>query len=669
MKKIFLLTILNFILLGIHAQTISNKVIASTGSFFSNASFSVSQTIGQPITNTLTAGGITMNQGFQQLSDICYFSLMGGVDSVFVCGTSATLTGTCCFATYLWSNGQTTPSITVSASGWYKCTVTNGVTGGTCTGSDSVYLRISNVVPSAPTAITITALQTNVCGARKYRYSVPVSTAASATGYLWAFQGPLYTTAFVDSGSLNSRVLTVTYTSNAVASLQDSVKCLYTSICGNSPKKAARLTNTALNVPAAPASIIITALQTNVCGARQYRYTAPVLPAATSTATAATGYFWDVLGFLPASLQIDSGSFTSSTWVGTFSSNAAATIADSVRVYYTSACGNSLRKASKFTNSLLTTPIPASVTITSVQTNVCNARIYRYTAPVFPAATATAPAPTGYLWTIPPIGLVGATGSLDSGTLTGRIIRIRYTSNNLASVGDSVKVAYTSTCGVGLPKATKLTNTATIAPAAPTAITMQLVSDICGARVYRYIAPNLTAATTTAVAPNGWEWSWVGLLASTAVIDSGTISSQKINLKFSSNAAAAIGDSMKIRFTTPCTAPSLFKAVKFSNLLKASCRSALIAKLTTPVTTADTYRKLDAIISPNPSTDWFKVSIQTISEEPITIRVMDMQGKVLKQMVYKTGKEFKINASWIPGIYLLEVMQSKQKILKKLIKQ
>jgi hypothetical protein len=375
------------------------------------------------------------------------------------------------------------------------------------------------------------------------------------------------------------------------------------------------------------------------------------------------------IGLVGATGSLDSGTLTSKVIRIIYSSNAAAGVGDSIKLAYTSSCGISSAKATKLTNTLLTTPIPAIVSITPIQTNVCNARIYRYTAPVFPAATATAPAPIGYLWTIPPIGSVGATGSLDSGTITGRIIRIRYTSNNLASAGDTVKVAYTSTCGVGLPKATKLTNTATIAPAAPTTITMQLVSDICGARVYRYIAPNLTAATATAVAPNGWQWTWVGLLASTAVIDSGTISSQKIKLRFAYNTAAAIGDSMKIRFTTPCTAPSIYKAVKFSNLLNASCRSALIAKLITPITTADTYRKLDATISPNPSTDWFQVSVQTISQEPITIRVIDMQGKVLKQMVYKTGKEFKIKASWIPGIYLLEVMQSKQIILKKLIKQ
>jgi hypothetical protein len=519
-----------------------------------------------------------------------------------------------------------------------------------------------------PASITQT-LVSDVCGAKVYRYTAAL--ASNAIGYMWTLPPSVggVTGVVLDSGLINnSRVIKVLYSSNLAAIPGDSIWVRSYNTCGYSANKSAKLTNSLLTIPI-PASVTITSVQTNVCNARIYRYTAPVFPAATATAPAPTGYLWIMpIGLVGATGSIDSGTLTSKVIRIIYSSNAAAGVGDSIKVAYTSSCGISPAKSAKLTNTLLTTPIPASVTITSVQTNVCNARIYRYTAPVFPAATATAPAPTGYLWSMP-IGLVGATGSLDSGTLTSRIIRIRYTSNNLASAGDTVKVAYTSTCGVGLPKATKLTNTATIAPAAPTAITMQLVSDVCGARVYRYIAPNLTAATTTAVAPNGWQWTWVGSLATTAVIDSGTISSQKIKLRFAYNTAAAVGDSMKIRFTTPCTAPSIYKAVKFSNLLNASCRSALIAKLITPITTADTYRKLDATIFPNPSMDWFQVSVQTISQEPITIRVIDMQGKVLKQMVYKTGKEFKIKASWIPGIYLLEVMQSKQIILKKLIKQ
>jgi hypothetical protein len=233
---------------------------------------------------------------------------------------------------------------------------------------------------------------------------------------------------------------------------------LYTTGCGNSASKAAKLSNTALNVPAAPTAITITAIQTNVCGARRYRYSAPALPIATTTTGEANGYVWTIIGAL-GTPAIDSGSLTSRTFTATFASNAASGVGDSVRVLYTSGCGNSLRKASKLSNTLLGAPLaPASVTIQQVLPDVCGARIYRYIAPTpLPVATATAGAASGYLWSNP-TGTVGSTFTLDSGLTSGRIIRYKYASNAAAGVGDSIRVRYTSGCGNGAIKAQKLSN-------------------------------------------------------------------------------------------------------------------------------------------------------------------------------------------------------------------
>jgi cytochrome c peroxidase len=100
---------------------------------------------------------------------------------------------------------------------------------------------------------------------------------------------------------------------------------------------------------------------------------------------------------------------------------------------------------------------PASITMALVS-NTCNARIYRYTAPLLTTATSTTVAATGYSWTMP-TGPVGTTGVLDSGSLASRIIRIKYSSNAAAGSLDSIRVAYTSTCGNSLNKAAKLSNT------------------------------------------------------------------------------------------------------------------------------------------------------------------------------------------------------------------
>jgi hypothetical protein len=63
------------------------------------------------------------------------------------------------------------------------------------------------------------------------------------------------------------------------------------------------------------------------------------------------------------------------------------------------------------------------------------------------------------------------TGELDSGLLSGRIIKIRYSSNAAAATGDSIKVMYTSACGNSPVKAQKLSNLAITTLAASTTLT------------------------------------------------------------------------------------------------------------------------------------------------------------------------------------------------------
>jgi hypothetical protein len=74
-----------------------------------------------------------------------------------------------------------------------------------------------------------------------------------------------------------------------------------------------------------------------------------------------------------------------------------------------------------------------------------------------PSATTSNGAATGYLWTSP-FGTVGSTGTIDSGTVNSRIITVTYTSNAAATIGDSIKLQYTSGCGNGAVRAQKLTN-------------------------------------------------------------------------------------------------------------------------------------------------------------------------------------------------------------------
>ena len=463
--------------------------------------------------------------------------------------------------------------------------------------------KLSNAlltVPAAPTAITITPLITNVCGSRVYRYSVPAlpagtATTGAATGYVWEFVGSLSEYATIDSGDVNSQKIVVSYTSNAAAATGDSIKFYYTSGCGNSLTKAAKLSNTALKEPAAATAVTITAIQTNVCGARRYRYSAPNLPVATTTTGAATGYVWDFVGSLASTMTIDSGDLNSQRFTVTFTSNGASATGDSVRMYYTSDCGNSLRKTAKLSNTSLLAPAAAAatgVTITPIQTNVCSIRKYRYSAPALPAATTTTGAASGYVWDV--IGSLASTMTIDSGDLYSQRFTVTFTSNAASAAGDSVRVLYTTAgCGNSARRAVKLSNTLLSAPAAATAVTITPIqTTVCSARKYRYSAPNLPAATTSTGAANGYVWDFVGSLASTMTIDSGNVNSQAFTVTFTSNAAAANVDSVRVLYTTAGCGNSARKGAKLANtLLGAPAAPASITIATkSDVCYARTYR-------------------------------------------------------------------------------
>jgi peroxiredoxin family protein len=187
----------------------------------------------------------------------------------------------------------------------------------------------------------------------------------------------LASTLTIDSGSLTSRTLTVTYTSNAAAAAGDSVRVLFTSDCGNSLRKTSKLSNLALGKPLAPATLTIQT-KSDVCGARTYRYIAPaVLPVATTTAGAADGYLWTApFGTVGSTGTIDSGDVNSRIITVTYTSNAAAAAGDSIKLQYTSGCGNGAFKASKLSNLAKTCLTSGTEIFTRNTNNKVKATVY-----------------------------------------------------------------------------------------------------------------------------------------------------------------------------------------------------------------------------------------------------------------------------------------------------
>jgi PKD repeat protein len=74
-------------------------------------------------------------------------------------------------------------------------------------------------------------------------------------------------------------------------------------------------------------------------------------------------------------------------------------------------------------------------------------------------------------------------------------------------------------------------------------------------------------------------------------------------------------------------------------------------------------------VAPNPSTTYFQVSVQTKSKEPITIRFMDVNGKMLQSYTNQEPSTiFRVGQSWVSGTYFAEVAQGDKKKTVRLVK-
>jgi hypothetical protein len=501
--------------------------------------------------------------------------------------------------------------------------------------------------PVAPASITITPLVTSTCGQRTYRCSMPLmpnatTTSGAATGYLWTFTGNLLNYGLIDSGTSTSRVIIVKYTDNNATIVGDSIKAQYSSDCGLSNFRATKFSVSKLSPPLAPSSILITPITTSICDNKIYRYTMPLVTNGSTANATATGYEWSFIGNLAASAIIDSGTINSRIIRMKFLNNNAASIGDSVRAYYLSSCGNGLIKSLKLTNTNLTAPAAPSSILISLVSDLCGARIYRYTAPTLPVATSTAMAATGYEWSLPTGSVVANSASLDSGVMSGadaRYIRLKYTNNATAGANDSIRVRYTSGCGNSANKAQKLTNVQISTLAAPSTLTG--ATSICS------IVGTSTSTRYTAAAVTG-AVSYLWTLPSGAVIDSGS-NGLKIKVRF---ITAGPNDSIFVQAigTNGCAGTK-----RVLKLLTTGCVTLPTSRMANPLITS-TEESIELMVYPNPTKSEYHLYVKSPKlSETVKARIVDLQGRLIKTLIFKTNTIIAFGDEFNTGAYLVEV--------------
>ena len=143
-------------LLNITDATASSGILWSTGA--TTPSINVSPTATTTYTCAVTTNGVTCTDSFTVVVNNPTINLGNDVTA---CGTSTTLTAPTGFDSYLWSNGGTTNTTTVSANGTYSCTVTQGG----CSASDSIDVTLIDA--------TISASDSVICVGESVTLSVP----------------------------------------------------------------------------------------------------------------------------------------------------------------------------------------------------------------------------------------------------------------------------------------------------------------------------------------------------------------------------------------------------------------------------------------------------------------------------------------------------------------
>jgi hypothetical protein len=213
----------------------------------------------------------------------------------------------------------------------------------------------------------------------------------------------------------------------------------------------------------------------------------------------------------------------------------------------------------------------------------------------------------------------------------------------------------------GCPSVDTLHLTIKNKPLPPSSITISLLINQCGNRVYRYTAPVLTVATTNNVAASGYVWTMpTGPVGSTGVLDSGSLSSRIIRIKYTSNAAATSLDSIRVAYTSTC-GNSLNKAVKLNNLKKNGCGNNKEFDVNEPI-------QFSVVAYPNITSDEFLIQMIGNTSDMANFVVYDTQGKLVDSGILNTESKLNIGAKYQPGLYLLVVILNNEKKILRLIK-
>jgi len=325
---------------------------------------------------------------------------------------------------------------------------------------------------------------------------------------------------------------------------------------------------------------------------------------------------------------------------------------DTIKVYTVSECDTSIAKSLPLTKVLATSPAGIyqsfaanSTTGTAAITSVCSlvgGGIETYK--IRKMATATA-----YNWSLR-VGTNAVITHLNSLGINDTAITVRY---NTGFTKDTISVIAINGCGLSVAKT--LVVSAILLPPTPTSITSSTgIYNACigNSITYTVVAPTPSATQLPAVI---YRWTKPNF----TTITSATTDSSTITVSFNTG---YVGGSLTVKGQTACGA---LGTAKTQALTHTAC--ALGTKISDAII-SESLQKFDLKILPNPTTTEFNIQLLSPSKELASIKIMDLQGRVIQKLKTKSFDKINVGNNFKPGVYLIEVKQGSQKMTYRAVK-
>jgi hypothetical protein len=492
----------------------------------------------------------------------------------------------------------------------YNVSVRNGAG---CSSAAATSVTV-NPQPFVPLPTTVTG-QVNVCNligtgtTTAYTASAP-----GATAYRWVLPANTQlVSATSDSSTINIRFL-----NGFAQQVNKQLRVTPQSICGNG---SIRVFYLAAQLPTTPSAI--TASTGNVCPSLgtnvPITFTIPKVQGAAS-------YVWAAQNGTTNISSVNGSGENDTAITVTFNSNFSSS---SITVYALNTCG-----ASGTRSFFLSRSNPSRPSLITGPVNVCEYNGTPGTNPTYFVIAASNV--ETYTWTAPQ----GTT--IVSGQGTSQLV-VRYPQGFTSG---TLSVVAANGCGTSSERSLAISANNASTPSPIDVINLTP----CPNRTYSYTIAALPANATSVV--------WTAPAGATLVSGQGTTS---ITVAYPSG---IVTGAVTVRGMNNCSMSSL----RTVQVKLPPCPSGFAGNPTTRNTEVAEVKGMGVKVFPNPTTSNFSLQVAASGNEAVKVRILDAQGRMVKQVIVAPYQTVQLGAELKSGVYLIEARQGQEVKTERVVK-